>query len=99
MHKASKVTVTVMAVGIATNFAHCSGARRKSLCGQRGDLGVGIGAVVGSALAPREVYVAPPPPVYYAPPPPPVYYAPPPPPVYYDPVIYGPPPYRAYRRW
>ena len=55
MHKASKVTVTVMAVGIATNFAHCSGARRKSLCGQRGDLGVGIGAVVGSALAPRGV--------------------------------------------
>jgi hypothetical protein len=35
-------------------------------------LGLGVGAVVGGALAPR----------YYAPPPPPVYYAPPPP-VYY----------------
>jgi hypothetical protein len=37
--------------------------------------GFGIGAIVGSTLAPRPVYVAPP--VYYAPPPPPVYYAPP----------------------
>ena len=39
--------------------------------------GFGIGAIVGSALAPQTVYVAPPPPVYYAPPPP-VYVAPPP---------------------
>ena len=46
--------------------------------------GFGIGAIVGSAVAPRAVYVGPPP-VYYAPPPPPVYYAPPPPPVYYAP--------------
>jgi len=49
-------------------------------------LGLGVGAVVGGALAPRyyappPVYYAPPPPVYYAPPPP-VYYAPPQP-VYY----------------
>lgn len=51
-----------------------------------GLLGFGIGAVVGSALAPQTVYVAPPPPVYYAPPPP-VYYAPPP--VYVGPVFYG----------
>lgn len=43
-----------------------------------GLLGFGIGAVVGSALTPREVYVAPPPP---------------PPPAYYGPVSYGPPPW------
>lgn len=41
-----------------------------------GLLGFGIGAIVGSALTPREVYVVPPPP---------------PPPVYYGPVSYGPP--------
>jgi hypothetical protein len=54
-------------------------------------LGLGVGAVVGGALAPR--YYAPAPPVYYAPPPP-VYYAPPPP-AYYappPPVYYAPPP-------
>jgi hypothetical protein len=39
--------------------------------------GFGIGAILGSALAPREVYVVPPPP--------------PPPPVYYGPVVYAPP--------
>jgi hypothetical protein len=39
--------------------------------------GFGVGAILGSALAPREVYVVPPPP--------------PPPPVYYGPVVYGPP--------
>jgi hypothetical protein len=38
--------------------------------------GFGIGAILGSALSPREVYVVPPPP---------------PPPVYYGPVVYGPP--------
>jgi hypothetical protein len=37
--------------------------------------GFGIGAILGSALAPREVYVVPPPP----------------PPVYYSPVVYAPP--------
>jgi hypothetical protein len=41
-----------------------------------GLIGFGIGAIVGSALTPREVYVAPPPP---------------PPPAYYGPVAYGPP--------
>ena len=41
-----------------------------------GLVGFGVGAIIGSALAPREVYVVPPPP---------------PPPVYYGPVAYGPP--------
>ena len=57
-----------------------------------GIVGFGVGAIVGNALAPQTVYVAPPPPVYYAPPPP-VYVAPAPP-VY----VYGHPPHRAYRR-
>ena len=43
-----------------------------------GLLGFGIGAIVGSALTPREVYVAPPPPAYRA---------------YYSPAAYGPPPW------
>lgn len=42
-----------------------------------GLLGFGVGAIVGSALTPREVYVVPPPP--------------PPPPAYYGPAGYGPP--------
>ena len=41
-----------------------------------GLLGFGVGAIVGSALTPREVYVVPPPP---------------PPQVYYTPASYGPP--------
>jgi len=43
-----------------------------------GLLGFGVGAIVGSALTPREVYVVPPPP---------------PPPVYYSPAGYGPQPW------
>jgi len=43
-----------------------------------GLVGFGIGAIVGSALAPREVYVAPPPPPARA---------------YYGPAAYGPPPW------
>jgi hypothetical protein len=54
-------------------------------------LGLGVGALVGGAIAPARppayyvpppAYYAPPPPVYYAPPPR-AYYAPPPPAVYY----------------
>ena len=41
-----------------------------------GLLGFGVGAIVGSALTPREVYVTPPPP---------------PAPTYYAPAAYGPP--------
>lgn len=42
-----------------------------------GLIGFGVGALVGSALTPRDVYVVPPPP----------------PPAYYGPVAYGPPPW------
>ena len=44
-----------------------------------GLLGFGVGAIVGSALTPQQVYVAPPPP--------------PPPPPAYSPASYGPPPW------
>lgn len=55
MHKASKVTVTVMAVGIATISltAPVHAGNRSAV--SAGTVGVGIGAVVGSALAPRGV--------------------------------------------
>lgn len=42
-----------------------------------GLFGLGVGAIIGSAVAPREVYVVPPPP----------------PPAYYGPVSYAPPPW------
>lgn len=43
-------------------------------------LGLGLGVIVGGAIANSA---APPPPVYYSAPPPPTYYAPPPPAYYY----------------
>jgi hypothetical protein len=93
-----KVTVAAAAIGIAalspTGPAH---ADNGSAVGA-GLVGFGVGAIVGSALAPQTVYVAPPPPVYYAPPPP-VYVGPP---VYVAPVYVGPGyygrPYRGHRR-
>ena len=56
-----------------------------------GLVGFGVGAILGSALAPQTVYVAPPPP--------PVYYVPPPPPVYYGTMVYGPPYRYGYYRY
>jgi len=84
MLKTIRVTVTTAAIGIAAlSLAAPAQAGNGSTIGA-GLAGFGIGAIVGSALAPQTVYVAPPPPVYYAPPPPVVYYAPPPV------VVYGP---------
>jgi hypothetical protein len=84
MSKAFKITVTT-AIAIAALSLTAPAHAGSSEVGA-GLAGFGIGAVVGSALAPQTVYVAPPPPVYYAPPPP-VYYAPPP--VYVGPIFYG----------
>ena len=82
MCKSLRITVTTAAIGIAalslTAPAH---AGNGSALGA-GLVGFGVGAILGSALAPQTVYVAPPPPVYYVPPPPPVYYGA---------VVYGPP--------
>jgi hypothetical protein len=95
MHSVFRVSLVATAMGIAaallTTLAH---AGNGSAVGA-GLVGFGVGAIVGSALAPQTVYVAPPPPVYYAPPPP-IYYAPPPP-VYVGPVFYGRPPHRHHR--
>ena len=92
MCKSLGITVTTAAIGIAalslTAPAH---AGNGSAVGA-GLLGFGIGAIVGSAVTPQAVYVAPPPP-------PPVYYVPPPPPVYYGTVVYGPPYRYGYYRY
>ena len=98
-----KVVVSIVTIGMAAiSLANPAHAGNGSAVGA-GLLGFGVGALVGSAVRPQTVYVAPPPPVYYAPPPP-VYYAPPPPvyvapaPVYVGPVYYGHPQHRGYRR-
>jgi hypothetical protein len=91
MHKTG--IVIAAAVAAASSLAVSAHAGNGSAVGA-GILGFGVGAMVGSAIAPQSVYVAPPPPVYYAPPPP-VYYAPPP--VYVGPAYYGRP-YRNHRR-
>jgi len=86
------VKVTATAAGIALlSLSAPAWAGGGSAVGA-GLVGLGVGAVIGSALAPQTVYVAPPPPppVYYAPPPA-VYVAPPPE------VYVGPAHYREYR--
>jgi BA14K-like protein len=66
-----KTSVQVLAVTVLMGTAAPS-LPAPALAGNgvgAGLVGFGIGAVVGSALAPREVYVipAPPPPAYYGP--------------------------------
>jgi hypothetical protein len=98
MCKAIRVTVLTAAIGIAalslTTRAHAG----DGFAVGAGLVGFGIGAILGSALAPSEVYlIPPPPPDYYGP----VNYGPPDydgpvnygPPDYDGPVIYGPPDY------
>jgi hypothetical protein len=89
MSNVLKVTVLTAAIGAAvlspTASAHAGGSDVGA-----GLLGFGVGAIVGSVLAPQVVYVAPPPP--------PVYYYPPPPPVYYGTVVYAPRYRRGYYR-
>ena len=93
MHKAGfAIAAATIAAITLTGPAH---AGNGSAVGA-GILGFGVGAIVGSAIAPQTVYVAPPPPVYYAPPPP-VYVAPAPP-VYLGPVYYERHSYRGHRR-
>ena len=91
MNKTTGVVMTA-AIGVAALSLTAPANAGGSDVGP-GLLGFGIGAVVGSALTPQTVYVAPPP-VYYAPPPP-VYYAPPP--VYVGPVFYGRAPHHHHR--
>jgi hypothetical protein len=93
MCKTISVAVTIVTIGVAAiSLANPAHAGNGSAVGA-GLLGFGVGALVGSAVTPQTVYVAPPPPVYYAPPPP-VYVAPAP--VYVGPVYYGHPRHRGH---
>ena len=95
MFSVFRVSLVATAIGIAAaSLTTSTQAGNGSEVGA-GIVGFGVGALVGSALAPQTVYVAPPPPVYYAPPPP-VYVAPAP--VYVGPVYYERHPYRGHRR-
>jgi hypothetical protein len=96
MFSVFRVSLVATAIGIAAASLTTSTQAGNGSAVGAGIVGFGVGALVGSALAPQTVYVAPPPPVYYAPPPPPVYVAPAP--VYVGPVYYGHPPHRGYRR-
>jgi hypothetical protein len=86
MHKLIRVTAATAAVGmVALLFTAPAQAGNGSVVGA-GLVGLGIGAILGSALTPQAVYVGPPPPDYYYDP-------------YYDdsydydgPVDYEPPP-------
>ena len=95
MHRVGfRVSIVVAALSLAAP----ANAGNGSAVGA-GLLGFGVGALVGSAVTPQTVYVAPPPPVYYAPPPP-VYVAPAPvyvAPVYVGPVYDGHPHHRGHR--
>jgi hypothetical protein len=64
-----RVVVSIVTIGMAAiSLANPAHAGNGSAVGA-GLLGFGVGALVGSAVTPQTVYVAPPPPVYYAPPP------------------------------
>jgi hypothetical protein len=88
MSNVLKVTVLTAAIGTAVLSlpapAHAGGSDVGAAF-----LGFGVGAVLGSVLAPPVVYVAPPPP--------PVYYYPPAP-AYYGTVVYAPRYRRGYYR-
>ena len=79
------VIVTMMGMAIASTEAKAGNGNAVGA----GLLGLGVGAIVGSALTPREVYVVP------SPPPPPAYYGPA---DYYGPQPWSPGWYRYCRR-
>jgi hypothetical protein len=79
MVKAFNITVAGAAMAMAALSLTAPAQAGNGSAVGAGLAGFGIGAILGGALAPREVYVVPPPP--------------PPPPVYYGPVAYGPPPW------
>ena len=76
MVKAFRVTAASAAIGLAAFWLAAPAHAGNGSAVGAGLAGFGVGAILGNALAPREVYVVPPPP---------------PPPVYYGPVVYGPP--------
>lgn len=91
MRKVLRIAVATATVGIAALSLTVPAQAGNGSAVGAGLVGFGVGAILGSALAPQTVYVAPPPP--------PVYYVPPPPPVYYGTVVYGPPYRYGYYRY
>ena len=91
MCKVLRIAVATATVGIAALSLTVPAQAGNGSAVGAGLVGFGVGAILGSALAPQTVYVAPPPP--------PVYYVPPPPPVYYGTVVYGPPGSIGYYRY
>jgi hypothetical protein len=91
MCKVLRIAVATATVGIAALSLTVPPQAGNGSAVGAGLVGFGVGAILGSALAPQTVYVAPPPP--------PVYYVPPPPPVYYGTVVYGPPYRYGYYRY
>jgi hypothetical protein len=84
MHKVFRTTVTAAAIATAAlSLTLPAQAGPRSTVGA-GLVGFGIGAILGSMVAPPDVYFGPPPPEYYGP----VVYGPP---EYDGPVAYGPP--------
>lgn len=77
MIKVFKVTIAGAAMAMAALSLTAPAQAGNGSAVGAGLAGFGIGAILGGALAPREVYVVPPPP----------------PPVYYGPVVYGLPPW------
>jgi hypothetical protein len=92
MCKALRITVMTVTIGVAAILLTAPAHAGNGSAVGAGLVGFGVGAILGSALTPQTVYVAPPPP-------PPVYYVPPPPPVYYGTVVYGPPYRYGYHRY
>ena len=76
MTKRLKVTALIAGIGVAAMTGPASAGHGNAV--GAGLLGFGVGAIVGSAITPREVYVVP---------------APPPPPTYYGPAAYNPQPW------
>jgi len=74
MVTSAKAAVTVSLIGAAMLLATGPAEAGRGSAVGAGLLGFGVGAMVGSALTPRDVYVVPPPP---------------PPPAYYGPASYG----------
>jgi hypothetical protein len=91
MCKVLRIAVATATVGVATLSLTVPAQAGNGSAVGAGLVGFGVGAILGSALAPQSVYVAPPPP--------PVYYVPPPPPVYYGTVVYGAPYRYGYYRY
>ena len=91
MCKVLRIAVATATVGIAALSLTVPAQAGNGSAVGAGLVGFGVGAILGSALAPQTVYVAPPPP--------PVYYVPPPPPVYYGTMVYGPPYRYGYYRY